>query len=64
VDEAFYWLEREYETYGPGGWGEWQLQRLYDNLRDDPRWDAFLAKTGTSEDQLAKLELELPPNAL
>lgn len=59
IDEAFEWLEKEYETYGPGGWGEWQLQRLYDNLQGDPRWDAFLVKTGTSPEQLAGYSLTI-----
>jgi len=27
-DQAFDWLERELDAYGPGGWGEWRLQRL------------------------------------
>jgi len=64
IDEAFVWLDREFETYGPGGWGEWQLQRLYDNLRNDPRWTAFLRRTGTAPEQLAALQLQLPPNLL
>ena len=46
--------------YGPGGWGEWQRQRLYDNLRDDPRWEAFLFRTGTAAEQLAVYDLDLP----
>jgi tetratricopeptide (TPR) repeat protein len=60
IDPAFDWLDKEYDTYGAGGWGEWQLQRLYDNLRDDPRWNAFLTRTGTSPEQLASLSLRLP----
>jgi len=59
-DEAFAWLEKELEAYGPGGWGEWQLQRLYDKLRDDPRWEALLRRTGTAPAQLADLTLDLP----
>lgn len=60
LDQAFAWLDREFEKYGPGGWGEWQLQRLYDNLRGDPRWLAFLERTGTAPRQLAGLKLDLP----
>ena len=60
LEEAFTWLEKEYETYGPGGWGEWQLQRLYDNLREDPRWQVFLKKTGTAPEQLSVLSLNIP----
>lgn len=60
LDEAFEWLEKEFETYGAGGWGEWQLQRLYDNLREDPRWKVFLRKTGTAPEQLSGLSLDIP----
>jgi len=59
LDQAFLWLEKEYRTYGAGGWGEWKLQRLYDNLRDDPRWQAFLRRVGVADEQLAALAREL-----
>jgi adenylate cyclase len=61
-DAAFEWLEREYAATGAAGWGEWKLQPLYDNLRDDPRWQAFLERVGVSDAQLAqyRLEIELP----
>ena len=60
LDAGFAWLDREFDKYGPGGWGEWQRQRLYDNLRDDPRWEAFLFRTGTAAEQLAVYDLDLP----
>ncbi|RLQ20564.1 hypothetical protein DWB85_16800 [Seongchinamella sediminis] len=60
LDEAFRWLELEYATYGAGGWGEWKLQPLYNNLRPDPRWQAFLARAGASDAQLARYQLEVP----
>ena len=60
LDEAFAWLDSEYEKYGAGGWGEWQLQRLYDNLHDDPRWQAFLTRTGTAPEQLSGFNLDIP----
>ncbi len=60
MDAAFEWLEKEYDAYGAAGWGEYQLQRLYDNLRDDPRWLAHLNRTGTAPEQLAELELLIP----
>lgn len=60
LDEAFAWLDIEYEKYGAGGWGEWQLQRLYDNLREDPRWKVFLQRTGTAPEQLSEFSLEIP----
>lgn len=59
LDEAFAWLDKEYDAYGPGGWGEWQLQRLFDNLRGDPRWIDFLNRTGTGPQHLAGLNLRI-----
>ena len=64
VDQAFTWLDQEFESYGPGGWGEWQLQRLYDTLRHDPRWLTFLRRTGTAPEQLAPLKLAVPLEAI
>ena len=56
---AFEWLERELAAYGPGGWGEWQLQRLYDNLRDTDEWRQFLTRLEVHESQLQKLRFEV-----
>jgi len=58
-DAAFDWLEREYETYGAGGWGEWKLQPLYANLHDDPRWQAFLERVGATDEALAAIDFEV-----
>lgn len=58
-DAAFEWLEKDYEVSGPAGWGEWRLMRLWDNLRDDPRWQEFLHKVGVSDDQLATIPFEV-----
>ncbi len=60
IDQGFVWLDREFEKYGPGGWGEWQRQRLYDNLRSDSRWQEFLFRTGAAAEQLAVYDLDLP----
>lgn len=62
LDEAFEWLDRSYEVEGPAGWGEFRLMLLYDNLRDDPRWQQFMERVGTSDEQLAsiRLEIEMP----
>ena len=60
IEKAFEWLEKEYEKFGAAGWGEWKYQRLFDNLRPDPRWDAFLTRVGVSDEQLAAYELRLP----
>ena len=59
IDEAFVWLEKEYDKFGAAGWGEWKLQRLYDNLRDDPRWQAFLERVGVSDEQLRQYEFDV-----
>lgn len=59
IDEAFAWLEKEYEKFGAAGWGEWKYQRLFDNLRNDPRWTAFLERVGVSDRQLAGYELDV-----
>jgi adenylate cyclase len=59
LDEAFEWLERDLDVSGAGGWGEWKLQPLYANLRDDPRWQEFLERVGASDAQLARYQLEV-----
>ena len=56
---AFEWLEKEIATYGTGGWGEWQLQRLYDNLRSTPEWSEFLMHVGAHESQLQRVVLNI-----
>ena len=59
IDEAFEWLEKEYEKFGSAGWGEWRLQRLFDNLRNDPRWTLFLDRVGVSEEQLSAYDFNV-----
>ncbi|MDZ7645559.1 MAG: winged helix-turn-helix domain-containing protein [Woeseiaceae bacterium] len=58
-DAAFDWLDREYDTYGAGGWGEWKLQPLYANLHDDPRWQSFLERVNATDDILAAIDFEV-----
>lgn len=58
-DDAFEWLERDFRLVGAGGWGEWRLQPLFDNLRGDPRWQAFLERVGVGDAQLARYELDV-----
>ena len=59
LDQAFEWLERDYQVEGPAGWGEYQLMHLYEPLFGDPRWGAFLDKVGASPSQLAAIEFDL-----
>jgi TolB-like protein/Flp pilus assembly protein TadD len=59
IDAAFEWLEKDYAVSGAGGWGEWRLMPLYDNLRDDPRWQRFLERVGVSDAQLAAIPFEI-----
>ncbi|MEL6211308.1 MAG: hypothetical protein AAFR44_14270, partial [Pseudomonadota bacterium] len=62
ADEAFRWLDIDFEKYGAAGWGEIKLQRWYDPLRGDPRWAALVLRAGFSEEAVAAYELglELP----
>lgn len=59
IDAAFEWLDRSYEVEGPAGWGEFRLMLLYDNLRDEPRWQRFMERVGTSDEQLAAIRLRI-----
>ena len=59
IDEAFKWLEKEYEKISSAGWGEWRLQRLFDNLRNDPRWTLFLDRVWVSEEQLSAYDFNV-----
>jgi TolB-like protein len=63
LDNAFTWLEVDLDN--PGGWGEGRLDPLFDNLHDDPRWQAFLDAVGVSDTQLAEIDFDvsLPDNA-
>ena len=59
LDEAFEWLEKDFEKFGPAGWGELKQQRLNDNLRADPRWTDFVERAGVSDKQLSAYEFEV-----
>ena len=50
-DKAFEWLERARGQRDPG-LGTLRKDPLLENLRNDPRWDAFLRKMGLADDQL------------
>lgn len=59
LDEAFAWLEKDYEKFGAAGWGELKLQRLLDNMKGGPRWIALLERTGVTDEQLSKYDLNI-----
>jgi adenylate cyclase len=50
-DHAFEWLERAHRQRDAGLPGL-RADTLLPNLRDDPRWEAFLRKMGLADDQL------------
>jgi TolB-like protein/Tfp pilus assembly protein PilF len=58
ADKAFEWLDKAIE-YGDGGLGEIVTETLFDKVRADPRWPAFLRKVGKAPEQLAKIEFKV-----
>jgi TolB-like protein len=62
IDQAFEWLDKDYEKFGAAGWGEIKLQRLPENLHNDPRWSTFLKRAGVTDEQLSvyKLDITVP----
>jgi len=50
-DKAFEWLERARRQRDPG-LGDLLRDPLLENLRNDPRWNAFLHTMGLADDQL------------
>lgn len=58
-DAAFGWLAKAIES-GDTGLGEAAGERLFDNIRADPRWLAFLRTIGRAPEQLADIEFTVP----
>ena len=56
TDEAFAWLEKEYEANGLGGV---MVDNFFKHLHDDPRWLPLLEKAGVSVDQLKAIEFDV-----
>ena len=50
-DRAFEWLERAH-WQRDAGLPTLRLDPYLNNLRDDPRWNAFLRTVGLADDQL------------
>jgi TolB-like protein/Flp pilus assembly protein TadD len=58
ADKAFAWLDKAVE-YGDGGLSDIATENLFDKIRADPRWLAFLHKVGKAPEQLAKIEFKV-----
>jgi len=55
IDEAFRWLQRAIEERQRTL--ALRTEPLYDNLRDDPRWQQALEQLGLSDQQVADIEI-------
>ena len=55
TEGAFEYLDRRREIESLGSFGEQRLNPLFDNLHADPRWEAFLAAMGVSDEQLSEI---------
>jgi adenylate cyclase len=60
ADKAFEWLDKAV-TYQDPGVSDVVTENLFDIIHSDPRWLPFLRKIGKAPDQLAKIELKMPP---
>ena len=60
VDRAFEWLEKAV-LYKDSGMSEIQIEPMFSNLHDDPRWIPFLENLGKSPEQLAAIRFEVTP---
>lgn len=58
ADAAFAWLDRAL-AQGEDGLDQQHNYPFYDPIRDDPRWRAFLERTGTSREQLDAIDFEV-----
>src|SRR5437660_5095136 len=58
LDEALECVDKAVE-YGDGGLGEIVTDNLFDKIHADPRWLAFLRKSGKAPEQLAKVEFKV-----
>ena len=54
TDNAFKWLEKARSEEDPG-LAEIVFERMFDNIRSDPRWLPFLRKIGKAPEQLARI---------
>lgn len=59
ADAAFEWLDRSI-AQNEDGLDQQYLHPYYDPIRDDPRWREFLERTGTTPEELAAIDFEVP----
>lgn len=57
ADRAFAWLDKAVEFNDPG-LAEIVTENLFANIRQDPRWQAFLQRIGKSEQQLSAISFQ------
>jgi len=58
ADKAFEWLQKAV-AYNDTGLSEIVTETLFDNIRSDNRWLAFLESIGKSPEQLAAIEFDI-----
>ena len=58
TDEAFAWLEKSIEGGDPGALSVSRFSPELDSLRQDPRWEALMARIGLSDQQLSEIRFE------
>jgi TolB-like protein/Tfp pilus assembly protein PilF len=58
ADKAFEWLDKAIAS-GDSGLAELVPENMFDKIRGDPRWLAFLRKLGKAPEQLAKIDLKV-----
>jgi TolB-like protein/Tfp pilus assembly protein PilF len=58
ADAAFEWLDKAVK-YGDPGLSDIVTERLFANIRSDPRWVPLLRRVGRAPEQLAEIELRV-----
>lgn len=62
-DKAFKYLDKEY-SIDRSSLSRIMRYPVFRNLHDDPRWQALLHRLGMSDEQLAEINFQLPPEYL
>ena len=58
-DAAFQWLEKEIKVNGTYGWAGIPQDPQFQNLHEDPRWQALLERVGVSAKQLSAIKFKV-----